>query len=53
MDIRGGDSDVYLIFDFVAMLGGTTIQAMLPSIVVSGLALILALLPSTQKAFGR
>ena len=44
---------VYLIFDFVAWLGGTSIQAMLPSIVVSGLALILALLPSTQKAFGR
>ena len=44
---------VYLIFDFVAMLGGTTIQAMLPSIVVNGLALILALLPSTQSAYGR
>ena len=44
---------VYLIFDFVAILGDSSFQAMLPSIVVSGLALILALLPSTQKAFGR
>ena len=44
---------MYLIFDFVAWIGGTSLQAMLPSIVVNGLALILALLPSTQSAYGR
>jgi len=44
---------MYLIFDFVAWIGGTSLQAMLPSIVVNGLALILALLPGTQSAYGR
>ena len=44
---------LYLIFDVIALIGGTPIQAMLPSIVVSGLALILALIPGTKDAFGQ
>ena len=44
---------VYLIFDVVAIIGNSSWQSMLPSIIVSGLALILALIPSTQKAYGR
>lgn len=44
---------VYLIIDVVAIIAGTPYQALLLSIVVSGLALILALLPGTQKAYGR
>jgi hypothetical protein len=44
---------VYLIFDFVAILGGSSFQSMLPSIVISGLALILGILPSTREAFGQ
>jgi len=44
---------VYLIFDFVAILGGSTFQAVLPSLAVNGLALILGLLPSTKAAFGQ
>ena len=44
---------VYLIFDFVAVLGGTTWQAMALSIIVNVVALILALLPGTKKAFGQ
>ena len=44
---------VYLIFDFVAILGRSSFQAMLPSILVSAIALILGLLPSTKKAFGQ
>ena len=43
----------YLIFDFVPILGGTPFQSILPSIILSGIALILGLLPGTQKAFGR
>jgi len=37
----------YLILDFVAILGNNTFQSAMPSVIVSGLALILALLPST------
>jgi hypothetical protein len=44
---------VYLVFDFVAILGGSSFQSMLPSIVISGLALILGILPSTREAFGQ
>ena len=44
---------VYLIFDFVAILGRSSFQAMLPSILVNAIALILGLLPSTKKAFGQ
>jgi hypothetical protein len=44
---------VYLIFDLVAILGGSSFQSVLPSIVVSGLALILGILPGTKDAFGQ
>ena len=44
---------LYLIFDVIAIIGGTSVQAVLPSIVISGLALILGLIPSTKAAFGQ
>ena len=44
---------IYLIFDGIALIGGTPIQAMWPSILISGLALILALPPGTRSAFGQ
>ena len=44
---------IYLVFDFIAILGGTPWQAMLPSLIVTGLALILCLLPGTKAAFGQ
>lgn len=44
---------VYLIFDLVALLGGTAFQALLPSILVSAIALVLGVLPVTRKAFGQ
>ena len=42
---------IYLVFDILAIIGGSDFQAMLPSIVVSGLALVLAFLPNTKAAF--
>lgn len=45
-------SVVYLIFDLIAWLGGTPMQAMWPSVLVSLVALILSLLPNTRQAFG-
>jgi hypothetical protein len=42
----------YLIFDVVALLAGTPIELLLPSIVISILALILGLLPGTRNEFG-
>lgn len=45
-------SILYLVLDVVAMIGGTPIQALWPSLLVSGLALILAILPGTKAAFG-
>ena len=42
----------YLIFDVVALLAGTPIELLLPSIVISVLALILGLLPGTRSEFG-
>ena len=44
---------VYLIFDFVAVLGGSAFQAVLPSVIVNAVALILAVLPNTRAAFGQ
>ena len=44
---------IYLIFDVMAMIGGTPIEAMWLSLVVNGLALILALLPNTRASFGQ
>lgn len=43
---------IYLIFDIVAIIAGTPIELLLPSIFVSALALILGLLPSTKREFG-
>lgn len=41
-----------LILAFVSILGATTWQELLPSIVINGLILIYALLPGTKAAFG-
>lgn len=43
----------YLFFGLVALIGDNPFQSILPQMIVSGLALLLALLPGTQKAFGR
>jgi hypothetical protein len=43
----------YLFFDLVALIGDNSIQSILPQMMVSGLALLLAMLPGVQKAFGR
>ncbi len=44
---------IYLIFDILAIIGGTSWQAMLPSLIITGLAFILCLLPGTKAAFGQ
>jgi hypothetical protein len=44
---------VYLILDFVALLGGNPIESVSASIVISALALVVALLPGTKSSFGR
>jgi hypothetical protein len=41
----------YLAFDLVAIISGTPVQAMIGSIVVTVLALIIALLPGTKAAY--
>ena len=43
---------IYLILDVVSWIAGTPIELLLPSIVISVLALILGLLPSTRREFG-
>lgn len=43
---------INLVFAFVAVLGQTTFNELLPYILVNALALILGILPSTKKAFG-
>jgi len=43
---------IYLILDLISLIAGTPIDYLLPSIIVSGLALIIGLLPSTKKEFG-
>jgi hypothetical protein len=44
---------VYLIFDLFALISGTPLWALGPSILISGLALIIAFLPGTKAGFGR
>ena len=43
---------IYLILDVIALIAGTPIELLLPSIFISVLALILGLLPSTRREFG-
>jgi hypothetical protein len=42
-----------LFFLFLALIGGTTFQAIAPAVVLCAVALLLALLPGTRDAFGR
>lgn len=44
---------LYLVFAFVAMLGNNPFQNVSPAIIISALALILAILPGTKAAFGQ
>jgi hypothetical protein len=43
---------IYLILDVVSLIAGTPIELLLPSIMISALALIVGLLPRTKEAFG-
>ena len=43
---------IYLILDVVSLIAGTPIELLLSSIMISALALIVGLLPSTKEAFG-
>lgn len=43
---------LYLILDIVALIAGTPLDYLMGSIVMSALALIIGLLPSTKEAFG-
>ena len=42
-----------LILAFVSVLGRSSFQAMLPSILVNGIILIYCILPGTKEAFGQ
>jgi len=44
---------IYLIFDVVALIGGSSFQAMWPSMLVTGIILLYCLVPGTRKAFGQ
>jgi hypothetical protein len=41
-----------LLFDFIALIGGTSWEVLIAGIIVSALILIYCLLPGTKKAFG-
>ena len=48
---------IYLVFDVIALIASdlpfeATLEILLPSIFINGLALILGLLPSTKREFG-
>lgn len=43
---------VVLFIDLISYVSGTPIELLLPSVLISGLVLILGLLPSTRRAFG-
>jgi len=43
---------LYLILDIVALIAGTPLDYLMGSIVMSALALIIGILPSTKEAFG-
>jgi len=45
-------SGLNLLFDFFALLGGTSWEALAPSLLISGIILLYCLLPGTKKAFG-
>lgn len=47
-----GIAAIYLVLDIISLIAGTPIELLLPSIFVSGLALILGILPSTKREFG-
>jgi peptidoglycan/LPS O-acetylase OafA/YrhL len=42
-----------LVLDLVSILGQSSVQAMLPSLLVNGIILIYCLLPGTREAFGQ
>ncbi len=45
-------SVLFLIFDVIYVIGGTPLWVIMPSILVNGIALVIAILPSTKEAFG-
>lgn len=44
---------LYLFLDIIAVIAGTSLQAVLPSLIASVVVLILALLPGTREVFGQ
>lgn len=44
-------SSLNLVLDLISILGQSSFQAMLPSLVINGIILVYCLLPGTRKAF--